>query len=70
MNKKPGIGADLSLPFPVSGESQRNDSDPETPPKSHRNGMSEQNIFQEIWDDSRSLTVFVGKSGMDHLTRA
>ena len=68
MKKKPGISADLSLPFSVCGESQRYDSDPETSSKRHRNGMSEQNIFQEIWGDSRSLTVFAGESWMDHLT--
>ena len=48
MKEKPGISADLSLPFPGRGESQRYDSDPETPSKRHRNGTPEHNIFQEL----------------------
>ena len=43
MKEKPGISADLSLPFPVLGESQGYDSDPETPSKRHRNGTPEHN---------------------------
>ena len=44
MKEKPGISASPSLPFPVRGESQRYDSDPEISPKRHRNGTSQRNI--------------------------
>ena len=44
MKEKPGISADLSLPISQRGEPGRNDSDPETPPKRHRNGTSQRNI--------------------------
>ena len=38
MKENPGISASPSLPFPVRGESQGYDSDPETPSNRHRNG--------------------------------
>ena len=63
MKEKPGISASPSLPFPVRGESQTNDSDPETPPKCPRNGTPEYNtaphllgrILAPIWAGARPL---------------
>ena len=66
MKQQPGIGADLSLPISQRGESQGNDSDPETPPKRHRNGTPQHNtaphslgrpwvIPAPIWAGARPL---------------
>ena len=66
MKEKPGISADLSLPFPVLGESQTYDSEPQTSSKRHRNGTLQHNtapllsptfwvILAPIWAGARPL---------------
>ena len=69
MKEKPGISADLSLPFPGRGESQRYDSDPETPSKRHRNGTPEHK-GRKVPGICQELDRFWGESGVDHLTNA
>ena len=66
MKEKPGISASPSLPFPVLGESQRYDSDPETSSKRHRNGTPEHNTAGSFWVES------LLPSGLEpgHLTNA
>ena len=48
MKQQPGIGADLSLPISQRGESQGNDSDPETSSKRHRNGTAQHNMAPHL----------------------
>jgi len=48
MKEKPGIGASPSLPISQRGESQSYDSDPETPPKRHRNGTAQHNTAPHL----------------------
>ena len=66
MKQQPGIGADLSLLISQRGESQGNDSDPETSSKRHRNGTLQHNtapllsptfwvILAPIWAGARPL---------------
>ena len=66
MKEKPGISASPSLPFPVLGESQTYDSDPETSSNRHRNGTPQHNtaphllgspwvILAPIWAGARPL---------------
>ena len=49
MKEKPGISASPSLPFPVLGESQGYDSDPETSSNRHCNGTPEHNTAGSVW---------------------
>jgi len=69
MKQQPGIGADLSLPISQRGESQGNDSDPETSPKRHRNGTPEHK-GRKVPGICQELDRFWGESGVDHLTNA
>ena len=59
MKEKPGIGASPSLPISQRGEPGTYDSDPETPPKRHRNGTPEHNTaphsLAPIWAGARPL---------------
>ena len=66
MKEKPGISASPSLPFPVLGESQGYDSEPQTASKRHRNGTLQHNtapllsptfwvILAPIWAGARPL---------------
>ena len=48
MKEKPSISASPSLPFPVRGESQRYDSEPETSSKCHRNGTLRAQYFRNL----------------------
>ena len=48
MKEKPGISASPSLPFPVLGESQGYDSEPQTASKRHRNGTSQYNTAPHL----------------------
>ena len=48
MKQQPGIGADLSLPISQRGEPGRNDSDPETSSKRHRNGTLQHNTAPHL----------------------
>jgi hypothetical protein len=58
MKQQPGIGASPSLPISQRGESQSYDSDPETPPKRHRNGTAQHNtaplLSPTFWVESTS----------------
>ena len=69
MKEKPGISADLSLPISQRGEPGRNDSDPETSPKRHRNGTPEHK-GRKVPVICQELDRFWGESGVDHLTNA
>jgi len=58
MKENPGISASPSLPFPVRGESQGYDSDPETSSKRHRNGTQQHGTVTHRHKSVRLIGVY------------